>query len=159
MCGIRPATEGTAMDSEGDSADGGRWMTYAEIAALRRISRTSAERLVRRRRWRRQPDNRGGVRVLVPEDWLAAPPADAQPDIRSDRGPDNRSDIAQAFRCTLEVLREQQAAERAGWSQERTHLCTMIDGLQREVSELKQAQAAERTLGRLARLRRAWRRD
>ena len=32
----------------------GRWLTYRQIADLRGISKASAERLVRRHRWRRQ---------------------------------------------------------------------------------------------------------
>jgi len=43
-----------------------RRMTYAELAAVRGISRGSAERLARRRQWPRQLGNDGAVRVLVP---------------------------------------------------------------------------------------------
>ena len=46
--------------------DDRRSMTYAEIATARGISAKSAERLVRRRRWPKQPGNDGAVRVLVP---------------------------------------------------------------------------------------------
>jgi hypothetical protein len=46
--------------------DGARRMTYGELAAVRGISRGSAERLVRRRKWPRQVGNDGVVRVLVP---------------------------------------------------------------------------------------------
>src|SRR4051812_17460171 len=45
-----------------------RRLTYAELAEIRGISRTSAERLVRRKRWTRQLGNDGVVRVLVPPD-------------------------------------------------------------------------------------------
>jgi len=48
--------------------DGARRMTYAELAESRRISVSSAERLVRRRHWRRQVGNDGVVRILVPLD-------------------------------------------------------------------------------------------
>ena len=44
--------------------DGARRMTYAEIAQSRRISVSSAERLVRRKHWRRQVGNDGIVRIL-----------------------------------------------------------------------------------------------
>src|SRR5262249_55957671 len=46
--------------------DGARRMTYAELAAVRGISRLSAQRLVRRKNWPRQVGNDGVVRVLVP---------------------------------------------------------------------------------------------
>jgi hypothetical protein len=45
---------------------GARRMTYAELADVRGISRASAERLVRRRKWLRQAGNDGVVRVIVP---------------------------------------------------------------------------------------------
>jgi hypothetical protein len=37
--------------------NGARRMTYAELADIRGISRASAERLVRRRKWPRQTGN------------------------------------------------------------------------------------------------------
>jgi hypothetical protein len=43
-------------------------MTYAELAAVRGISRHAAETLVRRRKWLKQIGNDGVVRVLVPPD-------------------------------------------------------------------------------------------
>ena len=46
--------------------DSARRLTYAELAAVRGISRASAERLVRRKHWPRQIGNDGVVRVLVP---------------------------------------------------------------------------------------------
>jgi hypothetical protein len=36
-----------------------RWLSYAQIAALRSISRASAERMVRKHRWRRIVNNHG----------------------------------------------------------------------------------------------------
>jgi hypothetical protein len=51
-----------------DSADDGRWLSYAELAELRGISRKAAMRLTLRHRWRRQPANDGTVRVCVPPD-------------------------------------------------------------------------------------------
>lgn len=60
------------MDDTRDSREGGRWMTYTELARTRAISKESAIRLARRERWRKLPGNDigGMVRVLVPEDWL-----------------------------------------------------------------------------------------
>ena len=45
------------------------WMTKAEFAAARRISMSSANRLIRQRRWERQPADDGRIRVLVPRRW------------------------------------------------------------------------------------------
>jgi hypothetical protein len=52
-----------------DSAEDGQWLTYSELADIRRIDRHSAVKLVMRRRWRRQKDNRGVLRILVPPEW------------------------------------------------------------------------------------------
>jgi hypothetical protein len=49
--------------------DGGRWLSYSELAGERGISRQSAVRLVRRQ-WRRQMGNDGEARVFVPADHL-----------------------------------------------------------------------------------------
>jgi hypothetical protein len=57
----------TAMD--GTSEDG-RWLTYAELAELRGISKASATRMSFRHKWRRQAGNDGTVRVLVPPSAL-----------------------------------------------------------------------------------------
>ena len=48
--------------------DGTRRMTYAELAAMRGISKHAAETLVRWRKWLKQIGNDGVVRVLVPPD-------------------------------------------------------------------------------------------
>ena len=48
--------------------DGARRMTYAELAAMRGISKHAAETLVRWRKWLKQIGNDGVVRVLVPPD-------------------------------------------------------------------------------------------
>jgi hypothetical protein len=56
-------------DAPYDAASGGTWLTKAELARVRRITVASADRLIRRQGWRRQPGNDGRVRVLVPSDW------------------------------------------------------------------------------------------
>src|SRR5271166_4294999 len=75
-------------DTSGDLSGDGRWLTYDELAKARRISRTSAERLVLRNRWRRQRGNDRTVRVLVPLDHLSgdlsADTPDASPDVSGD---------------------------------------------------------------------------
>jgi hypothetical protein len=54
--------------SADDDADS-HWMSYAELAETRRITTASAIRLVLRRGWRRQADNQGTMRALVPLKW------------------------------------------------------------------------------------------
>jgi hypothetical protein len=101
-----------------DGADG-TWMTKREIAAVRGISIASADRLVRRHGWRKQPGNDGRVRTYVPSDWTTPPepgrPADP-PDIRSDGRSDIPSDISiitKAFDAAIASLTERaRVAER-----------------------------------------------
>jgi hypothetical protein len=71
------------MDTTTDSPADGRWMTLAELATSRRISVASAARLMRRRRWRRQPGNDGHIRVWVPI-GEQEPKAEDRPDARPD---------------------------------------------------------------------------
>jgi hypothetical protein len=47
-----------------------RWLSYAQIAAARGISRASAVRMARRAKWRRQTNNAGVVTVAVPVSYL-----------------------------------------------------------------------------------------
>jgi hypothetical protein len=54
-------------DSTATAGNDGRWMTYAELADLRGISRKAAARLTLRHGWRRQPGNDGTTRVHVPD--------------------------------------------------------------------------------------------
>ena len=51
-----------------DVREGVRRLTYAELADVRGISKTSAERLARRKRWPRVLGNDGIARVIVPPD-------------------------------------------------------------------------------------------
>lgn len=62
----------------GDAGDGTRWMTYAELATSRCISRTSATRLASRKGWPRQLGNDGQARIAVPA-AAQVPPPDAAP--------------------------------------------------------------------------------
>ena len=43
-----------------------RWLSYSQIAAIRGISRPSAERIVRKHRWRRTVNNHGITVAAVP---------------------------------------------------------------------------------------------
>ena len=83
------------------TGDDSRWMTFAELAKARGISRVSAERLVRRHKWRRQPGNDGRVLVLVPVEALA-------PD---DRKVDRDDSRARALAVIQAALGAQERAE------------------------------------------------
>ena len=87
--------------------DGARRMTYAELAESRRISVSSAERLVRRRHWRRQVGNDGVVRILVPLDDTQKPGGHADPDngesVRTTRSAIRTSDDVRGTIRTLET--------------------------------------------------------
>jgi hypothetical protein len=51
---------------------GGTWLSKSELARIRRISVASADRLIRREKWRKMPGNDGRIRALIPPDWLVA---------------------------------------------------------------------------------------
>jgi hypothetical protein len=92
-------------DTSADTSYDGRWLTYQELANIRHISKTSAIRLVMRHRWRRQRDNQGGVRILVPSDMLAS-------DRSSHDAPDDASsDTSPAFEIALTAIEAAHAAE------------------------------------------------
>jgi hypothetical protein len=78
-------------DSAGDSAEDGTWLTYGELAEIRGIDRHSAVKLVARHRWRRQKDNRGTLRILVPPDWAVG--RDRGTDKGTDQGMDTGTDM------------------------------------------------------------------
>jgi hypothetical protein len=79
-------TQDALSDALADDEPDSRWMTIAELAESRQISKASASRLVRRTRWRRMRDNRGVVRVYVPvgQELPQERPADARADIPAD---------------------------------------------------------------------------
>jgi hypothetical protein len=60
-----------STDQSMDQDDGGRWLTYPELSAVRGIDKPSAIRLATRKKWRRQRDNHRVVRVLVPPEWMS----------------------------------------------------------------------------------------
>ena len=133
------------MDDAGDDI---RWLTYAELGQIRKISTASATRLAFRRGWRRQDGNGKTVRVAVPID-------EAKP-TRDDRG-DVRGDVAGVLEAALSALREQlhQAEARADRAEqareaERTRtdaLRNQVDGLQTQLVEVRAGAATtERTV-------------
>jgi hypothetical protein len=98
-----------------DTGGDDRWMTFAELAEARGISRASASKLVRRKKWRRQTDNRGTVRILVPPDAMDGPldrQADSPP-ARPSVSPMDISRMVSAFETAVTTLREQLAHEKA----------------------------------------------
>jgi hypothetical protein len=83
----------------------GRWMTFAELSQSRGISKTSAMKLVNRHGWRRQKNNKGQVRALVPIEYVAAD------DTKEPNGTADMSRAIRAFDSAIGTLREQLARE------------------------------------------------
>jgi hypothetical protein len=132
------------------TADGDRWMTYAELATVRGISRASASRLVRRRKWRRQTDNQGNVRILVP--------------VAESERPDNPMDIVRMLDATFreQIEHERNRAERAESRAEAAEQALAAergraDILRDRLGEAERADEAQKARGRWRRLRAAWR--
>lgn len=169
------------MDDAGDSRGDSRWVSYAELALIRGITRDSAIRLVRRERWRKLPGNAGGsVRILVPDAWLQPALGASSPDrggqIPGDPGGDpgglrgllagwqQALELAR-IRAEAEVIRADRAEARAKQAeQDRRGAETRADCLrerleaaQLEAAELRQREAQWWSRGRLARLWAAWR--
>jgi hypothetical protein len=177
------------LNGAADETPDSRWMSYGELAEARRIAKDSAIRLVLRRGWRRQKDNHGTMRALVPPEW--AQPAQAK---SADQDGHLREAVS-ALEGAVAAMRERaETAERAV-QQEReradlaevarraelsrgNYLRDRIDDLRAALAEAEAAVAAARTealeaaqsmeafrqagarwraLGRLARIRRAWR--
>lgn len=114
----------TGTDSATDSGDAGRWLTYSELAAIRRIDRHSAVKLAIRHRWRRQKDNHGQLRILVPHEWAAPKDRGMATSVPASvpTGTDTGTDIARisnAFDAALTALREQLERSEEGRDGER----------------------------------------
>src|SRR5215469_9586868 len=97
---------------------GDRWVTFAELAALRGTSKRAAVMLVRRHGWRRQRNNAGHTLALVPATWLAHA-ADDQADDGADHSADHSSAdvvpmlaaLQSTFDAALSALRDGHTAE------------------------------------------------
>lgn len=86
----------------GHPTDGldGEWLTHAELAERRRISKASASRMVRRHKWQRRTDNLSGtVRIFVPQHALEAD----RPEGVQRAHP---ADVLVALQTAVETLRE-----------------------------------------------------
>ena len=157
--------------------DAGRWMTYDEIADARGTTRRAAVMLVRRHRWRRQKDNEGHIRALVPATW--ANPVEAKSSANgsghSDRYPDRALEVLEgalvvlqeAHARELSVLREAHQDEVASLREAVDRASMRVTDLQRELEAARgEAQAAQEAAEALrqaeadrkarGRLRRAW---
>jgi hypothetical protein len=82
-------------DNGADAEPGSRWLTHRQLAEIRGISTASAIKLALRHGWRKQRDNRGLVRCLVPPEWTsprsdmqANPSADERADVGADKSPE-----------------------------------------------------------------------
>jgi chromosome segregation ATPase len=104
------------VDMRTDAGEEGRWMSYAELAAARGIDRTSALKLALRRKWRKQTDNRGTVRVYVPLEW--GTPADKRAATGAPPGVD-LSTVIGTLDAAVSALREQLDRAEAGREAER----------------------------------------
>jgi hypothetical protein len=159
--------------------DAARWLTFAELAASRGISRASASKLVRRHHWRRQQDNQGRVLILVPPealDWATDEPMDrpaVSPADKSHGISALRSELA-GLRTTLDLTlalladaqagRDRADAQAAGERVRADQVRAQVDELRGELRRaqeaaeaLRQAEIAQKAKGLLARLRDAWR--
>jgi hypothetical protein len=120
----------TPPDHPPDETDA-QWMTFAELAAARGISRDSAIALVRRKRWRRQRDNRGHTLALVPNDGPEL--RRAVPVIQGDHPPDDR--WATAFYAqALAALEDALTALREAKDGEIATLRYLVDGMRSTVA-------------------------
>ena len=110
------------MDNDGTTGEAGRWLSYAELAEARGITRKAAARLTLRHRWRRQPGNDGAVRVWVPDGDMAhrqaprhAPTAMTAPDNEAAlTAANSRADaaLAVADRALAQLAEAQARADR-----------------------------------------------
>jgi hypothetical protein len=97
-------------DESTDATPDGQWMTIAELATARGISKGSVDRLARQRRWQRQPGQQGQVRLLFPHDAFRS--AGAKPaEVPSDGQSDRQAAISRALRGRVKAA--EQRADRA----------------------------------------------
>jgi hypothetical protein len=124
------------------------WMTYAELAANRGISKRSAMRLALRHRWPRRRGNDGMARVGVPTG------GDKPPERQSERQPERQTAPDDAVTVRAIAALETAVATLRG-ELERAHAETTE--ARQQVEALRQAEATRAGQGRWARLRAAWR--
>jgi hypothetical protein len=125
-------------DSQADSAEDGRWLTFVELSQLRGISKTAAMKLVSRHGWRRQKNNKGQVRALVPVAWVA----DA--DTREPSSAADMSRAIRAFDSAIATLRQQLVRETGRTeAAERARTALMVQLAQAEAGRAAERSRAE----------------
>jgi hypothetical protein len=140
------------------------WMTKAEFAAARRISIGSANRLIRQRRWERQPGDDGRIRVLVPRRWAedsawsggAAAAGMIHPRLEATTECEGRAGVSDAPRDELVRLRAE--LETAHWGRRQAELERDEERHGRKAAERALSEArrdAEQALETAAALRKA----
>jgi hypothetical protein len=160
-------------------------MTYTELAEARRITTSSAIKLVTRRGWRRQKDNHGVMRALVPPEWaepatsrngayleamatLEATIADlreraetAERATQVEHDHAEKAEVARRaeyrradlLRERIDMLRYELAVATAELEMARQE----VQEAMRSAEALREADERWRALGRIARMREAWR--
>ena len=174
------------LNGTSDDSPDARWMTYPELAEARRITLSSATKLVLRRGWRRQKDNHGTMRALVPPEWAEPAPgrdgtqiaqamaaleasiaelrerADAAERVtQTERERADRSEIARRaeyhradlLRERIDLLRYELAVATAELEMARQEVQQALESAE----ALRQEDEHWRSLGRIARMRAAWR--
>ena len=143
------------VGNERDPTDG-VWMTKAQLAAVRRISVASADRLIRRQGWRKHPGNDGRARVLVPRTWAEPsrsgatdePPRD--PTDNTSKHPtdaaSNPTDISSAIKALERAIVASE--RRADQAENRANLA----GIRAEQAEFRADVLRERVEGLLTQL-------
>src|SRR5215469_872863 len=114
---MQDETQGTdkGADFTADMSADGRWLTYDQLAILRRIDKPSAVKLATRNRWTRRKGNAGQMQVCVPILWFerAEGRRDRYADKSADKtaiGADMSADV-RAFETVLSAIQEAHAAE------------------------------------------------
>ena len=141
-----------APDMPSDNPPDTKQLTYTELGRLRGISRESAERLARRRKWKRTVGNDGQTRVAVPPDWATLAAPDNPEDIRG-----RRVDPVPSLRAAVEELREQGSALRDQLARESARAdreAIRADRAESEVSALRDEIRTIRGISLWSRLRR-----
>jgi hypothetical protein len=140
------------MDDGGATAKEGRWLSYAELAELRGITRKAAIRLTQRHRWRRQPGNDGATRVFVTADITrrqtprndagSTPPSDGDAPHYVAAFETALAAVREAHAGEIVVLREQLARAEQGANVERARAGALRDRLNAMQEQLADVHAA-----------------
>ena len=136
------------MDMRADEAVDARWLTHAELAALRGTSTASAIKLALRHHWRKPKDNHGTLRCLVPPEW-ATPKPDKGADDRADTGADTSAAI-NSLQAAMGTLLEAKDGEIANL---RKAFEVALSAKNGEIASLREQ--FERGMAQLQRARRA----